>query len=55
VWIYLRIKLCKKQGKSGKIQNENVGYRGGNVKISKCENEGVHRTHPVNPLIGEIS
>jgi hypothetical protein len=38
VWIYLGIKLCKKQGKSGKIQNENVGYRGGNVKISKCEN-----------------
>jgi len=38
MWNYVGIKLCKKQGKEGKKQNENVGYRGRNVKIWKCEN-----------------
>ena len=39
MWNYVGIKLCKKQGKEGKKQNENVGYRGGNVKISRLENK----------------
>ena len=38
MWNDVRIKLCKKQGKNGKTQNENVGYGGRNVKISKWEN-----------------